>query len=488
VGGPVGNIALINRDQERQALDQLLEAARAGLSGSLVLRGEPGIGKTALLDYAADRASGMQVARVLAVESEMELGFAALHQLLVPFLGRIEVLPAPQRDALGSAFGLIAADAAAPDRFLVGLAVLTLLSAAAVQQPLLIVVDDAQWLDDVSAEVLCFVARRVYADGIALVFAVREPAGRRALLLLAAADPSGDPALLWRAAGGRGLTMEAAVPAEAERLVTLLPRIAFRHPLIRSAVYHGASATQRRLAHQALAHFRGAITALGASADVRWFMLGCLAAGELWDLDGWHALARRWAALARQRGALTTLPVAMSLLSGAEVAAGRLSASDAIHAEAAEISAATGPQPPGRLHGPAGSGPRSPALRGVAAPPAAPRRGPCAVAHRAGHVRRDGTGRVRRPGPRRTRRPGRAAPRARSGVGRWTPAGEADRAGGADRPGWLPREPPTQLPPRNYSSARAPLTTTSTRYSARLACPPGRSSSGRLATWAEGEA
>jgi len=209
VGGPVGNIALINRDQERQALDQLLEAARAGLSGSLVLRGEPGIGKTALLDYAADRASGMQVARVLAVESEMELGFAALHQLLVPFLGRIEVLPAPQRDALGSAFGLIAADAAAPDRFLVGLAVLTLLSAAAVQQPLLIVVDDAQWLDDVSAEVLCFVARRVYADGIALVFAVREPAGRR-LPLAGLTDlwlpglPDEDArALLASVAGGR---------------------------------------------------------------------------------------------------------------------------------------------------------------------------------------------------------------------------------------------------------------------------------------------
>jgi len=175
----VQNTALINRDHERQALDQLLDAARAGLSGSFVLRGEPGIGKSALLDYAADRASGMQVARVLAIESEMELGFAALHQLLVPFLTRIEELPAPQRDALGSAFGLIAADAAAPDRFLVGLAALTLLSAAAAAQPLLVIVDDTQWLDDVSADVLAFVARRVYADRIALLFAVREPPGRR---------------------------------------------------------------------------------------------------------------------------------------------------------------------------------------------------------------------------------------------------------------------------------------------------------------------
>ena len=632
------NTALINRDQERHALDQLLDAARAGLSGSIVLRGEPGIGKTALLDYAVGRAGGMQVARLLAVESEMELGFAALHQLLVPFLDRIGELPTPQRDALGSAFGLIAADTAAPDRFLVGLAVLTLLAAAAAEQPLLVIVDDAQWLDDVSADVLAFVARRVYADGIVLLFAVREPAGTRvpldgltdlsltglsdrdarallttvagdllddsvaarlvaetrgnplalielpgeltaghlsggvllpepvpvgsllqqrflrqvqalpadtqALLLLAAADPSGDPALLWRAADGRGLPVEAAVPAETERLLTLLPRIAFRHPLIRSAIYHGAPATQRRLAHQALAaasdpeadpdrrawhlaaasagrdeevaaelercadrashrgghaataaflaraaeltpdpgrqaarrltaaqanlvagapgraltlveqaapslqgpleraraqrltgaiqmalgqahgtlpvlleaarallpldlrlgrdalleamaaaiyfrrpgslqeprkvalaaraappvperttadllldgfaarftdgyeaavpDFRRAITALRASADVRWFMLGCLAAGELWDLNGWHGLASRWVALARQRGALTMLPVALLLLNGAEVSAGRLSATESIHQEAAEISAATG--------------------------------------------------------------------------------------------------------------------------------------------------
>src|SRR5271165_4447942 len=624
LGGLVQNVALINRDRERQALDQLLDAAKAGLSGSLVLRGEPGIGKTALLDYAFGRAGGMQVARVLAIESEMELGFAALYQLLVPFLNRIGELPTPQRDALASAFGLIATDSAAPDRFLVGLAVLTLLAAAAAEQPLLVIVDDAQWLDDVSADVLAFVARRVYADGIVLLFAVREPAGKRlplegltelwlpglpdrdawALLTTVAGDllddgvaarlvaetqgnplalielpgeltaghlsggellpeplpmgsllqqrflrqvqalPADTQALLWRAADGRGLSIEAAAPAETERLLTLLPRIAFRHPLIRSAIYHGAPATQRRLAHQALAmasdpeldpdrrawhlaaasagrdeevaaelqrcadrashrgghaataaflaraaeltpdpgrqaarrlaaaqanlaagapgraltlveqaapslpgpleraraqrltgaiqmalgqghgtlpvlleaarallpldlrsgrdalleamaaaiyfrrpgslqeprqlalaaraappvperttadllldgfaarftdgyeaavpDFRRAITALRASADVRWFMLGCLAAGELWDLDDWHGLASRWVALARQRGALTTLPVALLLLNGAEVSAGRLSATEAIHQEAAEISAATG--------------------------------------------------------------------------------------------------------------------------------------------------
>ena len=113
-----------------------------------MLRGEPGIGKTALLDYAAGRASGMRVASVVAVESEMELSFAALHQLLIPFLEHLGQLPAPQREALGCVFGLTSAGAAPPDRFLVGLATLTLLAAVAAERPLL-VVDDAQWLDDV---------------------------------------------------------------------------------------------------------------------------------------------------------------------------------------------------------------------------------------------------------------------------------------------------------------------------------------------------
>lgn len=143
-----------------------------------MLRGEPGIGKTALLDYAAGRASGMRVASVVAVESEMELSFAALHQLLIPFLEHLGQLPAPQREALGCVFGLTSAGAAPPDRFLVGLATLTLLAAVAAERPLL-VVDDAQWLDDVSADVLAFVARRVYADRVDLLFAVREPAGKR---------------------------------------------------------------------------------------------------------------------------------------------------------------------------------------------------------------------------------------------------------------------------------------------------------------------
>src|SRR6202012_5525594 len=125
---------LVDRLPERAALSQLLDAARAGRSGVLVLRGEPGIGKTALLDWAVESAAGLRVARVAGVESEMELAFAALQQLCAPMLDKMEGLPDPQRDALGVAFGLTTG--AAPDRFLVGLAVLSLLSEVAVQEPL----------------------------------------------------------------------------------------------------------------------------------------------------------------------------------------------------------------------------------------------------------------------------------------------------------------------------------------------------------------
>src|SRR6185312_5558632 len=164
---------LLDRLPERAALSGLLEAARAGRSGVLVVRGEPGVGKTALLEFAIESAAGLRVARVVGVESEMELAFASLQQLCAPMLGKLEGLPGPQRDALGVAFGLNAG--AAPDRFLVGLAVLSLLSEAAEQQPFLCVIDDAQWLDRASAQTLAFVARRLLAEPVALVFATREP-------------------------------------------------------------------------------------------------------------------------------------------------------------------------------------------------------------------------------------------------------------------------------------------------------------------------
>jgi DNA-binding CsgD family transcriptional regulator len=164
---------LLDRLPERAALSGLLEAARAGRSGVLVVRGEPGVGKTALLDWAVESAAGLRVVRVAGVESEMELAFAALQQVCGPMLDQLGGLPDPQRAALGVAFGLNAGPA--PDRFLVGLAALSLLSEAAEQQPLLCVIDDAQWLDRASALVLAFVARRLLADPVALVVATREP-------------------------------------------------------------------------------------------------------------------------------------------------------------------------------------------------------------------------------------------------------------------------------------------------------------------------
>jgi DNA-binding CsgD family transcriptional regulator len=164
---------LLGRLPERAALSQLLDGARAGRSGVLVVRGEPGVGKTALLEYAVESAAGLRVVRVAGVESEMELAFAALQQLCAPMLGQLEGLPDPQRAALGVAFGLTAG--AVPDRFLVGLAVLSMLSEAAERQPLLCVVDDAQWLDRASAQALAFVARRLLAEPVALVVAMREP-------------------------------------------------------------------------------------------------------------------------------------------------------------------------------------------------------------------------------------------------------------------------------------------------------------------------
>ena len=157
---------------ETGALGSVLAAVRDGLSGVLVLRGEAGIGKTVLLEWAAGQAGDMQVARVAGVDSEMNMGFAGLHQLLVPFLGGLEALPLPQRQALGSAFGLVTGPP--PDRFLVGLAALTLLTDAAAERPVLCLVDDAQWLDQVSVEVLGFVARRLYANRVGMLLSVRE--------------------------------------------------------------------------------------------------------------------------------------------------------------------------------------------------------------------------------------------------------------------------------------------------------------------------
>ncbi len=282
-------MALLDRLGERQALDRVLGAARRGLSAALVVRGEPGVGKTSLLAYAADSAARFRVIRVAGVESELELGFAGLHRLLVSFLPAMAGLPQRQREALGSAFGLI--DGRPADRFGVGLAALSLLADAAADSPLLCVVDDAQWLDQESLEVLAMVGRRVYAERIALVFGTRDAADGRVLLegipdirvgglpeddalelLRSSVDGPLDPHLARRIVretegcpmaiielagkltaaelSGAGLLPE---PLPAEGVIVMYPEARFRHPLIRSAVYGGASPADRRRAHRALA-------------------------------------------------------------------------------------------------------------------------------------------------------------------------------------------------------------------------------------------
>jgi hypothetical protein len=158
---------------ECEALDSVLDAVRVGQSRVLVLRGEAGIGKSALLDYVDEGASACRVTRTTGVESEMAFAFAGLHRVCAPMLENLDALPGPQRDALGTIFGLTAGPP--PEQFLLGLAVLGLLTGAADGSPLVCLVDDAQWLDPSSALTLEFVARRRDADPVAMVFAVREP-------------------------------------------------------------------------------------------------------------------------------------------------------------------------------------------------------------------------------------------------------------------------------------------------------------------------
>ncbi|HZC51724.1 MAG TPA: AAA family ATPase, partial [Mycobacterium sp.] len=161
------------RRVEREALDDLLARVRVGRGAAVLVHGEAGIGKTALLEHTLRRASGCRIAEASGAESEMELAFGGLQLLCAPFLDRIDRLPGPQRDALGTAFGLT--EGTPPDRFLVGLAVLGLLADVADERPLVCLVDDAQWLDHVSAQTLAFVARRLLAERVALVFAMRDP-------------------------------------------------------------------------------------------------------------------------------------------------------------------------------------------------------------------------------------------------------------------------------------------------------------------------
>ncbi|MEV6349794.1 AAA family ATPase [Actinoplanes sp. NPDC051851] len=333
--------SFIGRREEQRVLAELMDGVRDGRSGTLVLSGEPGTGKTSLLDRVATGHPDIRVVRIVGVESETVLGFAALHRLVRPWLTGIDALPDPQRDALRTAFG---GQAGVPaDRYLAGMAVLTLLAEAAVERPLLCVVDDAHWLDRASAEVLAFVARRLHAEAIGFVVGTRPqglslfeglptltvaglpgddagdlltasiagrvdgavaaklvdgtggnplalvelagtltaeqltgtaplpqslpvgalleshyqrqverlPAETRTLLLLVSAAPPDEPTLLWRAAAKLGVAADRADPALSAGILT--DTFGFRHPLIRSAVYRGAAAADRRRVHAALA-------------------------------------------------------------------------------------------------------------------------------------------------------------------------------------------------------------------------------------------
>ncbi|MFD4501858.1 ATP-binding protein [Streptomyces sp. NPDC058457] len=337
----------LGRTAELAAVRDVVGRADGGDGGVLAVRGEPGVGKTSLLRTAVAVAGSARVNHIAAIESESDLQYAGLHLLLSPFMACLPALPEPQRRALGTAFGLESGPA--PQRFLVGLAALGLLTEAAAEQTVVCVVDDAHWLDRESADALAFVARRAGAGRVALLFGIRDPDGdggpvfaglpelrleglpadvardlisgahiddrvaerlvagtrgnplallelarelsaeqltgaaalpdplpvgrrleevfrrrvaavpaaTRTLLLVAAAETSGDSHLVWRAAGRLGAGRAAAVVAEERGLLVLGPGVGFRHPLLRSAVYHGASAEERRLAHEALAAEEG---------------------------------------------------------------------------------------------------------------------------------------------------------------------------------------------------------------------------------------
>jgi DNA-binding CsgD family transcriptional regulator len=344
-GGRAASGPLLGRQHECAELDGLLAEVRTGHSAVLVLRGEAGIGKTALLHHLMEAASDFGLLRCGGVESEMELPFAGLHELCSPILDGLETLPEPQQRALSSALGLEAGGS--PDKFLVALGALGLIGAASERGPLLCVVEDAHWLDNASAQVLGFIGRRLHGEPVALVFAARAPVTEpdhlmglpelridgvdertsRALLrslggsridetirarivgetrgnplallelgaqmmtagfaggfaataattlsrriedeyrarlsalpddtqqfvLLAAADPVCDTKMIRRAAARRGLNADAVAAAVDADLLTVGASVRFRHPLLRSAVYRGASGEQRRAAHQALA-------------------------------------------------------------------------------------------------------------------------------------------------------------------------------------------------------------------------------------------
>jgi len=340
---------LVGRRDQRRALERLITSAAAGRGQVLVVRGEPGVGKTALVEHVLAQSEGVRALRAAGAEPERELPFAGLQQLCSPVMSHAQGLPALQREALEIVSGLTNGEA--PDRFLVGLAVLGLLSGLGSEQPLVCFVDDAQWLDRASAETLAFVARRLLSGRVAMIFASSKecraltglpelvleglsddearallcsvtpfaldwevedriiaeargnpssllelprslspgqvaggyalprsvavtrhvedcfrhrlqqlPADTRGLLIVAAAEPLGNPAVVLRAAETLGFGAAAAAPQEWDGLLKIGAKVVFRHPFVRSSVYHAASMAERRRAHSALAAATDAVS------------------------------------------------------------------------------------------------------------------------------------------------------------------------------------------------------------------------------------
>jgi DNA-binding CsgD family transcriptional regulator len=306
---------LLGRHAECEAIDGLLAAARDGLSGVLLLTGEPGIGKTRLLEYAATAAADLHVIRLAGVESETRLGFGALHRLLRPFLDRILGLPVPQRDALSAAFGLVGS--APPDRYLVGLATLNVLAGVAAEKPVLCLVDDVHWLDRESGEALAFTARRLHADSLAFIFAARREASDQlvfaslaTLRLGGLGAPEATALLASRVAGyldaAVGDQLVAGTGGNPLALIEITARLSPEQ-------LAGVAPLPARLpvSHLFDVHFRAAIAALPPDTRTLLLLIAAAPADDaplIWRAAGWLGLSPRTAQPAAERGIVTRDP------------------------------------------------------------------------------------------------------------------------------------------------------------------------------------
>jgi hypothetical protein len=354
---------LLNRDTERGVLDRFVGAVRAGEGQDLVVSGEPGAGKTVLLDYLAGRAEGCRMARSSGVQSEMELPYAGLHQLCGPLLGHAERLPGPQHEALLTVFGLSAGPP--PGRFLVGLSVLSLLSEVAGEHPLICVIDDEQWLDQASAQVLTFAARRLAVEPVGLVFAAREPGPElaglpglvveglherdaRALLASALAGPLDAQIreLIVAAAMFAAHLADAGDLREVSRAARAAPAPGHPPRLIDllldglTMVVTDGRGVAAPVLRQAAAAFASADTPV--EERLRWTWLAQVPASYLWDFDSVLVITDGASQLARDAGALDQLPIDLQAQAQIATWSGDIPAAAALITEARVIAEATG--------------------------------------------------------------------------------------------------------------------------------------------------